>query len=196
MAREAGLDLVEVSPTVRPPVCRIIDYGKWKYQQKKNQKKTHEQQLKEVRLRPRTDDNDRSIKVNRAIRFFSKGDKVQFTMLFRGRERAHRDIAYAIFNGILEELKAKVKVDRPPSMDGKNMIMVLSPMKGAFDHIVVSEADEKADAAALAAEQAEHHDDDQDDGGDDAPPQANSAPVEIRRPAPPKDSGPPRRGGV
>ena len=84
MAREQGLDLVEVAPNVRPPVCRLMNYGKWKYLQKKNSKKSHEQQIKEVRLRPKTDTHDRQIKYARAVRFLKKGHKVQFTMIFRG----------------------------------------------------------------------------------------------------------------
>ena len=133
LARDAGMDLVEVAPNVRPPVCRIMDYGKWKYLQKKKSGKSHEQQLKEVRLRPKTDDHDRSIKVNNARRFFEKGSKVQFTMRFRGRERAHREVAFAILRSIVEEFGQQVKVERPPSMDGRNMVMVLAPVKGAFD---------------------------------------------------------------
>ena len=162
MARNAGLDLVEVAPTVRPPVCRIMDYGKWKYQQKKHQKKTHEQQLKEVRLRPKTDDNDRKIKVNRAIRFFKKGDKVQFTMMFRGRERAHREIGVEILKSVAAEFGDKVKVERAPGMDGRNMVMVLAPVKGAFDSVAV---DEKL--ASQKADDDDDHDDlhDDDDNG-------------------------------
>ena len=101
VAREAGLDLVEVSPHETPPVCRIIDWGKHKYDQRKKQKQQqhHEYVLKEVRLRPKTDDNDRKIKMNRAKSFLEHGHKVQFTMLFRGRERSHSDIAFAAFNG-------------------------------------------------------------------------------------------------
>ncbi len=137
MAREAGLDLVEVAPNVRPPVCRLMDYGKWKYQQKKNVKRTHEQQLKEVRLRPKTDTHDREIKINRAIKFFKKGDKVQFTMVFRGRERSHRDIGFATFREIIEYFGAKVKIERAPSMDGRHMVMILVPVKGAFDDVEV-----------------------------------------------------------
>ena len=133
MAREQGMDLVEVAPNVRPPVCRIMDYGKWKYLQKKKSTKSHEQQLKEVRLRPKTDDNDRRIKVNRATAFFKKGAKVQFTMRFRGRERAHREVAFAILRGIADEYGQRVKVERPPSMDGRNMVMILAPNKGAFE---------------------------------------------------------------
>lgn len=128
-AREAGLDLVEVAPQERPPVCRIMDYGKWKYQQKKKHKKHHEQQLKEVRLSPKTDDHDREIKVNRAREFLEAGDKVQFTMLFRGRERFHQDRGYAIFNAIIAGFGDLAKVERPARMEGRRMTMVLTPSK-------------------------------------------------------------------
>ncbi|MCK4341645.1 MAG: translation initiation factor IF-3 [Phycisphaerae bacterium] len=133
MAREAGLDLVEVAPNVRPPVCRLINYGRWKYNQKKNIKKHHELQLKEVRLRPKTDPHDREIKVKRAVKFLKQGHKVQFTMVFRGREQAHRDIGYNIFSEIVEEFGERVKVERSPGMEGRRMIMILAPVKGAFD---------------------------------------------------------------
>lgn len=136
MARESGLDLVEIAPNERPPVCRIMDYGKYKYQLKKKQKgKTHEQQLKEVRLRPKTDAHDKEIKINRALKFLSKGDKVQFTMQFRGRERAHREVGVNIFNIIIDELGELVKVERRPSMDGRHMIMILAPNKPAFEKL-------------------------------------------------------------
>ena len=131
-AREAGMDLVEVARNERPPVCRIMDYGRFKYHMKKKVRKHHEQQLKEVRMRPKTDQNDRAIKMNRALKFLTKGNKVQFTMQFRGRERAHRDVAVAIFRGVIEELGELVKVERPPGMDGRHMIMILAPNKPAF----------------------------------------------------------------
>jgi translation initiation factor IF-3 len=142
MAREAGLDLVEVAPTVRPPVCRIMNYGKWKYLQKKNTKKHHEQQLKEVRMRPKTDTHDREIKVKQAIKFLAEGDKVQFTMQFRGREQAHREIGYATFRSIIEELGARVKVERTPLVEGRNMLMIVAPVKGAFDGEAAKLADQ------------------------------------------------------
>ena len=132
LAREAGLDLVEVSPTERPPVCRIMDYGKFKYDRKKRQKTGaggHQISLKEIRLRPKTDDHDRSIKLKRASRFLGEGHKVQFTMLFRGRERMHRDLAFDIFNGILDDFGEEVKIERPPAMEGRRMTMVVSPVK-------------------------------------------------------------------
>lgn len=137
IAREAGLDLVEVAPNVRPPVCRVMDYGKWKYLQKKKASKSADQLFKEVRLRPKTDDHDREIKVKRATNFLAKGAKVQFTMRFRGRERAHREVAFAILRGIADYFGDRVKIERPPSMDGRNMVMVLSPMKGAFKDVAV-----------------------------------------------------------
>ncbi len=144
MARDAGLDLVEVAPTARPPVCRIMDYGKWKYDQKKKQHKKQqpEQLIKEVRLRPKTDDHDRQIKINRAIRFFAKGNKVQFTMQFRGRERFNREIPLEIFDGILKMFGEKVKVERRPSMEGRVMIMILAPVKGAFADVTVEDLEE------------------------------------------------------
>jgi len=132
MAREAGLDLVEVSPTERPPVCRIMDYGKFKYERKKRQKTAaggHVISLKEIRLRPKTDSHDRAIKLNNAQGFLNEGHKVQFTMLFRGRERVHRELATEIFKGIIQELGEAVKVERLPLMDGKRMTMVVSPVK-------------------------------------------------------------------
>jgi translation initiation factor IF-3 len=131
MARELGLDLVEVSPLERPPVCRIMDYGKFKYQQKKKLKKrpVHQVIQKEVRMRPKTDDNDRRIKVQRAVRFLEEGHKVQFTMLFRGRERFHQEIGRAIFESILESLGDSVKVERPPRSEGNRLIMIVSPIK-------------------------------------------------------------------
>lgn len=150
LAQEAGMDLVEVASNVRPPVCRIMDYGKWKYNQKKKQKKSHEQTLKEVRLRPKTDDHDRQIKINRARKFLQQGHKVQFTMRFRGRERAHREIGFAILRGIADDFGDRVKVERPPSMDGRNMVMILAPVKGAWDEVKDQPADGEAPPEAPA----------------------------------------------
>ena len=130
-AREAGLDLVEVAPTERPPVCRIMDYGKFKYnsKQKKKKQKHHEQKLKEIRLHPDVGEHDRQIKVNRATMFLEKGDKVQFTMIFRGRERFHKEIGLEIFRSIVDGMGDKVKVERPPRSEGQRMVMVIVPAK-------------------------------------------------------------------
>jgi translation initiation factor IF-3 len=109
-----------------------MDYGKYKYERKKRQKVAaagHAMTLKEIRLRPKTDTNDRRIKLNRAKEFLQEGHKVQFTMLFKGRERAHKDLATDIFQVIIAELGEAVKVERSPAMDGRRMTMVVSPVK-------------------------------------------------------------------
>lgn len=106
-----------------------MDYGKFKYSQKKKKQKHHEQKLKEVRLHPKTSDHDREIKVTQAVAFIDKGDKVQFTMIFRGREKFHQDLGHQIFQGIISMLGEKVKVERPPRGEGNRMIMILAPAK-------------------------------------------------------------------
>ncbi len=130
-ARDLGLDLVEIAPHERPPVCRIMDYGRHQYTLKKRQKQsaTHEASLKEVRLRPKTDDNDRNIKIARAEKFLTQGHKVQFTMLFRGRERQHSDMARDLFMEIIEHFGESIKVERMPKSEGRRMTMVIAPTK-------------------------------------------------------------------
>ncbi len=131
-AKEMGLDLVEVSPNAEPPVCRIMDYGKWLYEQKRKTKQSHKKQhlviLKEIRLRPKIDDHDRDIKVNHAIKFLEKGYKVQFTMLFRGREMTHIDLGYKIMEEIFKTLEEKAKIERPAKMMARRMTMVVTPL--------------------------------------------------------------------
>ena len=131
-SREANLDLVEVSPTSDPPVCRIMDYGKWVYEQKRKireaRKKTHHTgSLKEVRLRPETDTHDIEVKVKHAREFIEKGHKVQFTLIFRGRQMLHQDKGKEVLNGIIETLSDVAKVDRSGEMMGKRMTMVIAP---------------------------------------------------------------------
>jgi translation initiation factor IF-3 len=130
-AHNLGLDLVEVSPNAEPPVCRIMDYGKHLYEQKRkvklSQKKQHTVVLKEIRIRPKIDDHDRDIKINRAIKFLEKGNKVQFTMLFRGREMMHVDRGREIMNEVTEVLAELGKIERPPQMLGRRMTMVIVP---------------------------------------------------------------------
>jgi translation initiation factor IF-3 len=132
MAREAGLDLVEVAPTARPPVCRIMDYGKWRYQQQKKEDKSRASsragQLKELKLRTvRIGDHDLMIKVNHAREFLKEGNKVQFTLQFRGREMAHQDLGRQLFTKIKQELYAVSKVERDAKMEGRRMTLVLQP---------------------------------------------------------------------
>jgi translation initiation factor IF-3 len=130
LAREAGLDLVEVSPAERPPVCKIMDYGKHKYlQSKKTKQKHHEPKIKEVRIRPRTDPHDRDIKLGRARGFLQHGDRVQFTMIFKGRERFHQEIGQESFDEITAALADVAKVERPAKMLGRRMTMILVPTK-------------------------------------------------------------------
>ena len=134
LAREAGMDLVEVSPHEKPPVCRFMDYGKWKYKQKKKEQKshaTHVTQLKELRIKSvKIDVHDRETKFNQAKKFLEEGHKVQFNLMFRGREMAHVDLG----RGIMEKFKADLgdlaKPEREPKLEGKRMIMILVP-KGA-----------------------------------------------------------------
>jgi len=132
-AAEAGLDLVEVSPTSNPPVCRIMDYGKFLYQQKRkakeSQKKQHIVTLKEIRLRPKTDDHDRQIKLSQAVKFFEKGHKVQFTLQFRGREMTHVEQGYQMMDEIVKNLQEVAKIERPAQMLGRRMTMVMVPAK-------------------------------------------------------------------
>ena len=132
-ARELGLDLVEVAPTSEPPVCRIMDYGKYLYEQKRkvklSQKKQHTVVLKEIRLRPKIDDHDRDIKVAHAAKFLEKGHKVQFTMLFRGREMMHVEHGFEIMNEITETLQEKGKLERAAQKLGRRITMVMGPLK-------------------------------------------------------------------
>jgi translation initiation factor IF-3 len=132
-AREAGLDLVEVAPTSEPPVCRIMDYGKWQYQQKRRIREAHKKHehhvttLKEIRLKPETDKHDLDIKLNHAREFLAKGHKVQFTMFFRGRQMLHRDQGYAILEGIAQSMEDLSKIERPARMSGRRMTLLIVP---------------------------------------------------------------------
>jgi translation initiation factor IF-3 len=129
MAREANLDLVEVAATERPPVCKIMDFGKFRYQQtrKKTQNKPHQQKLKEIRVRPKTGDHDVDTKVNQARKFLEHKDKVQVNVLFRGRELQHIEEGRRIMTSILEKLTDLCKVEKAPSMEGKRMTAMLAP---------------------------------------------------------------------
>lgn len=131
IASQAGLDLVEVAPDARPPVCRIMDYGKFKYEQKKKQTrntKTHQQQTKEIRLRPKTGDHDIEFKVKQARQFLGAKDKVKVNVMFRGREMAHVDRGREMIQEIIIALEDIAKVEKPPGMEGrKNMSAVLAP---------------------------------------------------------------------
>ena len=128
-ARDAGLDLVEVAPQEKPPVCRIMDFGKFKYQQKKRQHKghTHHSKNKEIRLRPKIGDHDLMTKLNRAKEFLEAKDKVVFSVIFRGRENAHVDEGYKVVDRIVKELAEIAKLEQNPSMQGRRIVCIFAP---------------------------------------------------------------------
>lgn len=133
LARERGLDLVEVAPTARPPVCRIQDFGRFKYDKKKKDVQARKNQVivetKELKLRPDTDIHDFDVKLKHAQRFLAEGDKVKVTIRFRGRENAHRDIGEVRCREFANALGELGMIEAPPRMDGKQMIMILAPGK-------------------------------------------------------------------
>jgi translation initiation factor IF-3 len=133
LARERGLDLVEVAPMARPPVCRITDFGKLKYEKKKREAQARKNQsiveIKEIKLRPKTDDHDMGVK-ERAIRgFLDEGDKVKITVRFRGREMAHKEIGEDQCRVMAERLVDVAVVEQPPRMDGRQMVMMIAPKR-------------------------------------------------------------------
>ena len=131
LAKEAGLDLVEIVPNSSPPVCRIMDYGKFQYKQKQKAKQSHKKQhnvvIKEIRLRPKIDKHDLDTKVGHARKFIQKGNRVQYTMLFRGREMLHLEHGREIMAQIAETMEDIAKIDRHPDLRGRRMIMVVVP---------------------------------------------------------------------
>ena len=133
LAREEGLDLVEVSPNANPPVCRIMDYGKYKYQQQKKmyeaKKKQKTIEVKTIKVRPRTDEHDMQVRIKQARRFLEKGNKVKAVVMFRGREQAHLEIGEAQLMKIYEAVKDIAEIERKPKKEGRDMIMVLAPKK-------------------------------------------------------------------
>ncbi len=129
IARENGLDLVEVAPNDRPPVCKIMDFGKFKYDQKKKvtKQKQHQVHIKEIRVRPKTGDHDIDVKVRHARDFLEHKDKVLINVLFRGRELAHIDEGRRVMNEVLQALDDVAKVEKSPSMEGKKMTALVAP---------------------------------------------------------------------
>ncbi len=134
-AADAGLDLVEVSPNAEPPVCKILDYGKYKYEQQKKAAEARKKQktvdVKEIKIRPNIGDHDYDVKMRNARRFLEGGDKVKVTMRFRGREMAHQNIGVDLVNRMKDELSDISKADLEPKMEGRQIIMVLSSEIGA-----------------------------------------------------------------
>lgn len=133
MARDADLDLVKIAPTAKPPVCKIINYGKYRYEQARKEKEAKRKQrtieVKEIRLSPNIDMNDLNTKANQARKFLSKGDKVKVTLRFRGREMAHKDVGREVLNAFYEKLGDVAAIDKEAKMEGRSMIMFLTAAK-------------------------------------------------------------------
>ncbi len=133
MARQRGLDLVEVAPNAMPPVCRLMDYGKYRYEQSRRErdskKNQHVVDLKEVRIRPKIDDHDLATKGRQAAKFLDGGDKVKLTVLFRGREMAHTDIGKGLLDQLIEQLRPHGTIEQTPRLEGRTMTMLINPLK-------------------------------------------------------------------
>lgn len=133
MADEAGLDLVEISPNASPPVCKIMDFGRFKYETQKREAEARKKQkiieIKEVKFRPNTDTHDYEVKMRNVFKFLGNGDKVKITLRFRGREMAHLQLGRALLERVAEDVAEVAKVDNMPKMEGRQMIMMISPTK-------------------------------------------------------------------
>ena len=132
MAEEAGLDLVEISPNANPPVCKIMDFGKFKYEQQKREAEARKKQkvieVKEVKVRPGTDDHDLDRKIKDAIKFLEGGDKVKVTLRFRGREMAHMELGRELLDRVAGAIQEAGKIDAMPKLEGRQMVMMVSPL--------------------------------------------------------------------
>lgn len=130
-AAEAGLDLLEISPNAVPPVCKLTDFGKFKYEQQKKRNEAKKKQkvieIKEIKMRPNIDDHDYGVKMRAMISFLEEGDKVKVTLRFRGREMAHMDLGAKVLERVRTELDEKAKVEQMPRVEGRQMVMVLTP---------------------------------------------------------------------
>ncbi len=131
LAAQEHLDLVEVAPNAEPPVCKIMDYGKFKYQQNKRSQEAKKKQtviqVKEIKIRPKTDEHDLQVKIRHIKRFLGQKDKAKVTILFRGREIAYADQGMKVLERIREELKDEIVIEQQPKMEGRNLIMILAP---------------------------------------------------------------------
>ncbi len=133
MAEEAGLDLVEISPNAAPPVCKIMDFGKFKYEQQKRESEARKKQkiieVKEVKFRPNTDTNDYDVKMRNVYKFLENGDKVKITLRFRGREMAHQELGRILLHRVADDIVEHGKIDSMPKMEGRQMVMMINPVK-------------------------------------------------------------------
>lgn len=171
-ALEQNLNLVEVAPNSRPPVCRILDYGKYKYDQKQDQKRKKKNQvvveIKEVKFRPKIEKHDFEFKLKHVVRFLSEGDKVKATMMFRGRELAHTELGQVMLEKVLAQLEGKVVVEQPPRLEGRNMTMLLAPKPGAWPKKEKSTAHEAKEKSSEEDAKLPGEDDEDEDEGEEA----------------------------
>jgi translation initiation factor IF-3 len=176
-AQEEGMDLVEVSPMAKPPVCKIMDYGKFKYLEKKKQNEAKKKQvvvqLKEVKLRPRTEQHDYDVKVGKIREFLGEANKARVTVMFRGREMSHRELGQKVLQRVIEELKDIAVIESVPRMEGRQMFMILAP-----NPKILQAQRSRAEAAQRAATPA----------GEGAPKPAVEAPAAEAAPAAPAPS--------
>lgn len=147
LAERAGLDLVEIAPLAAPPVCRIMDYGKFKYQEAKKaheaKQKQKQVQIKEVKFRPGTDENDYQIKLRNMLRFLAEGDKVKVTLRFRGREMAHQEFGMRQLERVQQDLDASGQVEQMPKIEGRQMVMIVAPLRKKTEKAVKPETPAK-----------------------------------------------------
>jgi translation initiation factor IF-3 len=154
VARDRELDLVLVSEKADPPVCRIMDYGKYKFEQEKKakeaKKKSHQTEVKEVKMRYKIDQHDYDVRIGQATRFLKAGDKVKCTVIFRGREIQHTALAEVLLKRMAKDLEAAAEIQQPPKREGRNMIMFLSPRKTAATPKTPSRSKNKSEASSPA----------------------------------------------
>ena len=155
MAEEAGLDLVEISPTAVPPVCKIMDFGKFKYETQKKEAEARKKQkvieIKEIKFRPGTDTHDYDVKMRSVLKFLGEGDKVKVTLRFRGREITHQELGMALLNRIRDELADTILVEQFPKLEGRQMIMMIAPARKKAGGGAAKPAAPAAEATAAQA---------------------------------------------
>jgi translation initiation factor IF-3 len=167
-AEDMGLDLVEISPTAQPPVCKIMDYGKFRFEEEKRMKDSRKKQkiirVKEVKFRPITDDHDFEYKVKNGIKFLERGDKLKVTIRFRGREMAHQDLGMKVIEKVRDLIQQSIAVieERKALFEGRNLIMILAPAKRPVAKSGRDDADEEEEIEEVMDDDADDDDDDED----------------------------------
>jgi len=170
-AQEAGLDLVEISPTAKPPVCKIMDYGKFRFEEEKRMKDSRKRQkiikIKEIKFRPITDEHDFEYKVKNGVKFLERGDKVKFTVRFRGREMAHEDLGFRVIDKVREIVQQNIAVieEKKAAFEGRNLIMIMAPVKKTAKRPASGDTDddEEEDVIEVIEEDTESESDDEDE---------------------------------